>query len=149
MIYHSVATFHSFPMTCGEHACCGCYNQQHYWNLCQIRLFWPSFYCEQVFTTLNAVPSIACHRTMPVPFLACVKEGCPEAQNSVMSYFQAMCLQPPQYGKHRLWECIQARRTWRWAIFIMHEFREVRSGNYDSVNCKQAMFAERIHKRYG
>jgi hypothetical protein len=36
--------------------------------------------------------------------------------------------------KHNLWECIRARRAWRWAMFIMHELCGVRSGNYDSFN---------------
>ena len=55
---------------------------------------------------------------------------------------------PPTWN-HKFRESIQARRAWRWATFIMHELCVVRMDNYDSVNCKQAMFGERIHKRYG
>jgi hypothetical protein len=36
--------------------------------------------------------------------------------------------------KHKLWDCIQARRAWRWVTFIMHELYRVRTGNYDSFN---------------
>ena len=51
--------------------------------------------------------------------------------------------------KHKFWDCIQARRAWRWATFIMHELSGVRSGNYDCFNWKQPLFGERIPKRYG
>ena len=51
--------------------------------------------------------------------------------------------------KHKFWDCIQARRAWRWATFIMHELCGVKTGNYDCFNWKQAMFGERIPKRYG
>ena len=51
--------------------------------------------------------------------------------------------------KHKFWDCIQARHAWRWATYIMHELCEVRSGNYDCFNWKQAIFGERIPKRYG
>jgi hypothetical protein len=51
--------------------------------------------------------------------------------------------------KHKFWDCIQARRAWRWATFIMHELCGVRSGNYDTFNWKQALFGERIPKKYG
>ena len=50
--------------------------------------------------------------------------------------------------KHKLWDCIQASRQWRWATFIMHELCGVRMGNYDCFNWKQALFGERIPKRY-
>ena len=51
--------------------------------------------------------------------------------------------------KHKFWDCIQARRAWRWATYIMHELCGVRSGNYDCFNWKQVVFGERIPKRYG
>ena len=50
--------------------------------------------------------------------------------------------------KHKFWDCIQARRAWRWATFIMHELCGVRSGNYDNFHWKQAMFGERIRKKF-
>jgi hypothetical protein len=50
--------------------------------------------------------------------------------------------------KHKFWDCIQARRAWRWATFIMHELCGVRTGNYDCFNWKQALFGERIPKKY-
>ena len=34
--------------------------------------------------------------------------------------------------KHKLWDCIQAGRAWRWATFIMHELCGVGAGNYNS-----------------
>ena len=43
----------------------------------------------------------------------------------------------------------QARRAWRWAMFIMHKLCGVRTGNYDCFNWKQALFGERIPNRYG
>ena len=51
--------------------------------------------------------------------------------------------------KHKFWDCIQARRAWRWATFIMHELCGVRMGNYDYFNWKQALFGEKLPKRYG
>ena len=36
--------------------------------------------------------------------------------------------------KHKFWDCIQTRRAWRWAIFIIHELCGVNTGNYDSFN---------------
>ena len=36
--------------------------------------------------------------------------------------------------KHKFWDCIQARRAWRWAMFIMHELCGVKTGNYDSFH---------------
>ena len=50
--------------------------------------------------------------------------------------------------KHKFWDCIHARRAWRWSTFIMHELCGVRSGNYDCFNWKQALFGERIPKKY-
>ena len=44
---------------------------------------------------------------------------------------------------------IQARQAWRWTTFIMHELCGVRTSNYDSFNWKQALFRERIPKKYG
>ena len=46
--------------------------------------------------------------------------------------------------KHKFWDCIQARRTWRWATHIMHELCGVRTGHLDSFNWKQGIFGERI-----
>ena len=51
--------------------------------------------------------------------------------------------------QHKLWDCIQTRRAWRWATFIMHELCGVRNGNYDSFNWKQALFGERIRNKFG
>ena len=51
--------------------------------------------------------------------------------------------------KHKLWDCIQTRKAWRWATFIMHELCGVRNGNYDSFNWKQALFGERIPNKFG
>ena len=51
--------------------------------------------------------------------------------------------------KHKFWDCIQARRAWRWATYIMQELCGVRTGNYDCFNWKQALFGERIPKKYG
>ena len=51
--------------------------------------------------------------------------------------------------KHKFWDCIQARRAWRWATYIMQELCGVRSGNLDCFNWKQALFGERIPKKYG
>ena len=51
--------------------------------------------------------------------------------------------------KHKFWDCIQARRAWRWTTFIMHELCGVRTGNYDSFNWKQALFGERLLRKYG
>ena len=51
--------------------------------------------------------------------------------------------------KHKFWDCIQARRAWRRATFIMPEHCGVRIDNYDSFNWKQAIFGERIPKKYG
>lgn len=34
--------------------------------------------------------------------------------------------------KYKIWDCIEAKRAWRWATFIMHELCRVRTGNYDS-----------------
>ena len=50
--------------------------------------------------------------------------------------------------KHKFWDCIQARRAWRWASFIMRELCGVRTGNYDSFNWKQALFGERIQRKF-
>ena len=36
--------------------------------------------------------------------------------------------------KHKFWDCIQARRAWRWATSIMHELYKLRFGNYDYFN---------------
>ena len=46
--------------------------------------------------------------------------------------------------KHKFWDCIQARRTWRWTTYIMHELCGVRTGHLDSFNWKQSLFGERI-----
>ena len=46
--------------------------------------------------------------------------------------------------KHKFWDCIQARRAWRWVTFIMHKLCGVRTGNYDCFNWKQVLFGERI-----
>lgn len=51
--------------------------------------------------------------------------------------------------KHKFWDCIQARRAWKWTTFNMHELCEVRSENYNTLNWKQAIFGEIIPKRYG
>ena len=51
--------------------------------------------------------------------------------------------------KHKFWDCIQARRAWRWATYIMQELCGVRTGNYDCFNWKQALFGERLPKKYG
>ena len=52
--------------------------------------------------------------------------------------------------RHELWDCIQARRAQRWATFIMHELCGVRrTGNCDSFHWKQALFGERIPKKFG
>ena len=50
--------------------------------------------------------------------------------------------------KHKFWDCIQARRAWRWATFIMHELCGVRYGHLDSFNWKQAIFGERIPYKF-
>ena len=50
--------------------------------------------------------------------------------------------------KHKFWDCIQARRAWRWATYIMHELCGVHTGNYDCFNWKQVIFGERIPKKY-
>ena len=44
--------------------------------------------------------------------------------------------------KHKIWDCIQANRAWRWATFIMHKCCGIRTSNYDSFNWKQAFFWE-------
>ena len=51
--------------------------------------------------------------------------------------------------KHKIWDCIEARRPWRWAVSIMRELCGVRTGNYDRFNWKQALIGERIPKKYG
>lgn len=51
--------------------------------------------------------------------------------------------------KHKLWNCIQARRAWRWATYIVHKLCGVRTGNYNNFNWKQALFGERIPKKFG
>ena len=51
--------------------------------------------------------------------------------------------------KHKFWDCIQARRAWRWVTFIMHELCGVKTGNYDCFNWKQALFGKRIPKQFG
>ena len=51
--------------------------------------------------------------------------------------------------KHKFGDCIQAKRAWRWATYIMRKLCGVRSGNYDCFNWKQAILGERIPKRYG
>ena len=51
--------------------------------------------------------------------------------------------------KHKFWDCVQARRAWRWAMFIMHKLCGVKPGNYDCFNWKQVIFRERIPKKYG
>ena len=51
--------------------------------------------------------------------------------------------------KHKFWGCIQTRRAWRWATFIMLELYGVKTGNLDCFNWKQAMFGERIPRKYG
>ena len=51
--------------------------------------------------------------------------------------------------KHKFWDCIQARRVWRWATFIMQELCGVRTGNLDCFNWKQAVFGEKIPRKYG
>jgi hypothetical protein len=50
--------------------------------------------------------------------------------------------------KHKLWDCIQARRAWRWATFIMHELYKVRTGNYNSFDWKQALFGDMVSNKY-
>ena len=42
--------------------------------------------------------------------------------------------------KHKIWDCIQALRAWRWATFIMHKLCGVGVGNYDSFHWKEALF---------
>jgi hypothetical protein len=50
--------------------------------------------------------------------------------------------------KHKFWDCIQARRTWRWATYIMHELCGVRTGHLDSFNWKQTLFGERTPYKF-
>ena len=50
--------------------------------------------------------------------------------------------------KPKIWDCIQTRRVWRWATYIMHELCGVTTCNYDSLNWKQILFGERIPKTY-
>ena len=50
--------------------------------------------------------------------------------------------------KHKFWDCIQARRAWRWTTCIMHELCGVRTRNYYNFNWKQALFGKRIPKKY-
>ena len=50
--------------------------------------------------------------------------------------------------QHKFWGCIQARCTWWWVIFIMHELFWVRTGKYVDFNWKQALVRERISKRF-
>lgn len=50
--------------------------------------------------------------------------------------------------KHEIWDCIQTKRAWRWATFIMHELCVVRTGNYDSLNWNQSFFGERIPRKF-
>ena len=47
-----------------------------------------------------------------------------------------------EWIKHKFWDCIQARRAWRWTTFIMHELCGVNTGNYNSFNWKQTLFGE-------
>ena len=51
--------------------------------------------------------------------------------------------------KHKFWDCIQARWAWRWATFILYELCGVRTSNYDSFDWKQALFGERLPRKYG
>jgi hypothetical protein len=50
--------------------------------------------------------------------------------------------------KHKIRDCIQAKRVWRWAMFIMHKLCGARTGNYDSFNWKQALFGEKHSKEF-
>lgn len=50
--------------------------------------------------------------------------------------------------KHSVWDCIQARRAWRWAIFVIHELCGVRTTNYETFHWKQALFGERLQKKF-
>jgi hypothetical protein len=50
--------------------------------------------------------------------------------------------------KHKILDCIQAKRVWRWAMFIMHKLCGARTGNYDSFNWKQALFGEKNSKEF-
>ena len=69
----------------------------------------------------------------------------PPSQNNVF-----FCLPGTSESvKHKFWDCIQARRAWRWATYIMQELCGVRTGNYDCFNWKQAFFGERLPKKYG
>jgi hypothetical protein len=51
--------------------------------------------------------------------------------------------------KHKTWDCIQARRAWKWATYIMHKLCGVRTGNYNNFNWKQALFGKRIPQKIG
>lgn len=66
-------------------------------------------------------------------------------------YFQALCVLHPNLSesiKHKLWDCIHAWRAWLWTTFIMHEVCGVRIGKYVSFHWKQALFGERIPKKF-
>ena len=54
-----------------------------------------------------------------------------------------------EFVEHKFWDCIQARRAWRWATCIMDELCGVRTKNYDNFIWKQTMFGERIPKKFG
>ena len=49
--------------------------------------------------------------------------------------------------KHKFWDCTQARWSWRWATFIMHELCGVRIGKYDIFHWKQAFLGEESPKK--
>lgn len=51
--------------------------------------------------------------------------------------------------QNKSWDCVQVRRAWRWATFIVHELGVVRTCNYDSFHWKQFIFGERIPTKYG
>ena len=69
------------------------------------------------------------------------------AMHSISKRYVFCLLNTSELVKHKFWDCIQARRAWRWATSIMHELCGVRIGNYDSFHWKQAMFGERIQKK--
>lgn len=68
-------------------------------------------------------------------------------------YLQTMCFfaspNTSESIKHKLWDCMQARRAWRRVMFIVHELCRVRTGNYDSFHWKQGLIRERISKKFG
>lgn len=70
------------------------------------------------------------------------------ARIALASISKQCVLCPPNTSesvKHKLWGCIQVRRSWRWATFIMHELCRVTTGNYEIGN--KNFFGEMIPKK--